>query len=193
MKFKNFYLIESTKNELVVVDVQPAYKNYIKFNIESFINYIKQQDYSRILYLFNGPDFGFETEQEIQEWLFEKVEYDDDLCEFIGTFKFYEKNYGFYRDLMDSDYDEADIIKLIKYMNDKKETDSRDLEDSEWEKLKIENPAPNHIYIPDVIDILKGHNNIHLCGGGKKECLKEVEICLKVLGKDYKLLDKWVY
>lgn len=74
MKFKNFYLIESTKNELVVVDVQPAYKNYIKFNIESFINYIKQQDYSRILYLFNGPDFGFETEQEIQEWLFEKVE-----------------------------------------------------------------------------------------------------------------------
>lgn len=193
MKFKNFYLLESTNNELVVVDVQPAYKNYIKFNIESFINYIKEQNYSKILYLFNGPDFGFESEQEIKEWLFEIVNYDEDLCEFIHTFKFYEKNYGFYRDLMDSDYDEDDIIKLIKYMNDKKETDSRDLKDSEWEKLKIENPKPNHIYIPDVIDILKNHNNIHLCGGGKTECLKAVEICLKVLGKDYKLLYKWVY
>lgn len=193
MNFKSFYLIESTRNELVVVDVQPVYKNYIKFNIESFINYIKEQNYYRILYLFNGPDFGFETEHEIKEWLFEKVEYDEELCEFIQTFKFYEKNYGFYRDLIDSDYDEADIIKLIKYMTNKKENDSRDLEDEEWDKLNIQNPSPNHIYIPDVIDILKNHNNIHLCGGGKKECLKEVEICLKVLNKDYKLLDKWVY
>lgn len=193
MKFKHFYLTETTNNELVVVDIQPAYKKYIHFDIEKFIIDIKEKEFNKILYLFNGPDFGFESEHVIKDWLFEHVNYDEDLCEFIQSFKFYEKNYGFYRDLMDSDYDEEDIIKLIKYMVDKKETDSRDLSDDDWEKLNIENPSPNHLYIPDVIDILKGHTNIHLCGGGKDECLKEVEICLKVLGKDYKLLNKWVY
>lgn len=187
------YLFETTGKELVVVDIQPAYKKHIHFNIESFINSIQKDGYSKILYLFNGPEFGFETEQELKEWLYEEVDYDEDLCEFIQTFKFYEKNYGFYRDLMDSDYDVDDIVKLIKYMVSKKENDSRDLDDADWEKLNIENPDPNRIYIPDVVDILKNHNNIHLCGGGKNECLKEVEICLKVLGKDYTMLNKWVY
>ncbi len=193
MNFKQFYMIESTNRELVVVDVQPAYKKYIHFNIEKFLTDIKEKDYSKILYLHNGPDFGFESEKDIKDWLFETVDYDDDMCEFIETFKFYEKNYGFYRDLMDSDYDFDDMVRLIKYMVEKKISDSRDLEDEDWEELKLENIEPNHLYIPEVVDILKNHNNIDLCGGGKTECLKEVEICLDVLNKKYKLLNEWVY
>lgn len=193
MNFKSFYLIELTNRELVVVDVQPAYKKYISFNVEKFLNEIKEKDYSKILYLFNGPDFGFESEKDIKDWLFETVDYDDDMCEFIDTFKFYEKNYGFYRDLMDSDYDYGDIVKLIKYMSDKNINDSRDIEEDDWKKLKIDNIEPNTIYIPDVLNILKNYNNIDLCGGGRNECLKEIEICLDVIGKDYNLLSKWSY
>lgn len=193
MNFKSFYLLENLGNELVVVDIQPAYEKYIKFDIYSFIKTIKESEYKKILYLFNGPDLGYESENDIKDWLYEIVEYDDDLCEFIQTFKFYEKIYGFYRDLMDSDYDVNEMIKLIRYMMDRKLNDSRDLEEDDWVTLKLDDISPNSLYIPDVVDILKNHNNIHLCGGGKEECLKEVQICLDVLNKDYVLLNKWVY
>ena len=74
---------------------------------------------------------------------------------------------------MDNDYDYGDIVKLIKYMSDKNINDSRDIEEDDWKKLKIDNIEPNTIYIPDVLNILKNYNNIDLCGGGRNECLKK--------------------
>jgi len=193
MDFKKFYLTETSNRNLVVVDVQPAYKKNISFNVEKLLHEIKEKKYSRILYLFNGPDFGFESESDIKDWLYEIVDYDEEIVEFIETFDFYEKNYGFYRDLMDAGYDYSDIVKLIKFMMDKKITDSRDLEDSDWEKLNLDDISPNMIYIPDVLDELKKVSNIDLCGGGKNECLAEIEMCLDVLDKEYNTLTKWVY
>ena len=95
MRFKEFYLTESSSRQLIVVDVQPAYKKYISFNVGKFITEIKAKDYNKILYLYNGPDFGMDSEKEIKEWLYEELDYNDDFVEFIEEFKFFEKNYGF--------------------------------------------------------------------------------------------------
>lgn len=107
--------------------------------------------------------------------------------------KFPKNGYAFYRDMMDSGYSSDDIIKLINFMIENKYHTSEDLSEDEWKELDIEDPSPNRIFIPDVLDELKKYNNIVLCGGGKNECLREIEICLDVLGKPYKLLNKFVY
>ena len=58
--FETFY----QKNfPLIVVDVQPGYEDDIDFDIKEFCEYLNEQE--KILYLFNGPDLGYEDEYEI--------------------------------------------------------------------------------------------------------------------------------
>lgn len=194
MRFKEFYLKEASGQNLIIVDIQPSYKKAIKFSIESFCEHLIEEDYNKILYLYNGPDLGMENSDEIMNFLIEEgLEYDEEKVEQMPHMTFYEKGYAFYRDMMDSGYDYKDIVKLIKYMISKKYNTSEDLGENEWITLKIDDPSPNRIFIPDVLDELKKYNNIVLCGGGKNECLAEIEICLDVLGKPYTLLNKFVY
>jgi len=50
------------------------------------------------------------------------------------------------------------------------------------------------INIPDLMDFLKKYGTkIILCGGGIRECLKEVEIALMALDKNYNILTKYTY
>ena len=49
------------------------------------------------------------------------------------------------------------------------------------------------VHIPDLMDFLKRYNQIILTGGGINECLKEVEIALKSLKKDYNIVRQFVY
>lgn len=194
MSFKEFYLKEASAQSLIIVDIQPSYKKAINFSIESFCEHLIEEDYNKILYLYNGPDLGMENSDEIMNFLIEDgLDYDEEKVEQMPYMTFYEKGYAFYRDMMDSGYDYKDIVKLIKYMLSKNYNTSEDLEEDEWKTLKIEDPAPNRIFIPDVLDMLKKYNNIVLCGGGKNECLAEIEICLDVLDKPYTLLNKFVY
>lgn len=195
--FKEFcesYLGEHSGETLIVVDIQPEYKKYMKFKLSDFCDHLIEEDYSKILYLFNGPDLGFGDSDEILKFLYEDgLDYDEEKIESLPTIKFFEKGYAFYRDMMDEDYSDSDIIKLIKYMLKHDYNTSEDLSDEEWKELDIEDLAPNRIFIPDVLDKLKDCNNIVLCGGGRNECLKEIEICLNVLNKPYKLLNKFIY
>jgi hypothetical protein len=43
------------------------------------------------------------------------------------------------------------------------------------------------------MDFLKPYNGIILTGGGINECLKEVEISLKALGKNYTVFTEFTY
>lgn len=48
--------------------------------------------------------------------------------------------------------------------------------------------------IPDLMYFLEGiAGRINLFGGGLEECLKEVEIALLALGKDFDIDRKWSY
>jgi len=195
MRFKTFYLKETTSNSLIVVDIQPSYKKYFGFKVSDFCDHLINSDYSKILYLYNGPELGMESKDDIFNFLIEDgLNYDEEKVEQFPNMTFYEKNYAFFRDMMDDGYDEDDIIKLIKYMIDNKIDNSQNIDDETFEELDIEPlGSGNRIWIPEVLDELKKYNNIILCGGGRNECLREIEIALKVLNKPYKLLNKFVY
>jgi hypothetical protein len=120
----------------------------------------------------------------------------------INKCKFFEKGYAFFRDLIDYDhFDDIEFIQLIKYMYQNNITDIREIEEEEYVKLKISkyieyNNIDNYpIYIPDeLIEQLKIFgNNIDICGGGKNECLLEIEYLYKLLNFKYNRINKYIY
>jgi hypothetical protein len=187
---------------LVVVDIQPEYMTGFKgffYNFISFLNNNHTQ-FSEITFLYNGSDtVGELTESEYKMWLL-----DNELNEeVLDTAMFYDKGYAFFRYCIDSGIDDDEVVNLVKFMVKHVINDSRELTQEFWdgfikqyvnkdirELLEISGDCIN---IPELMDELKNYGNILLCGGGINECLKEVEIALKALGKNFNLLPQYCY
>jgi len=189
---------------LIVVDIQPSYKNHISFSVTELLNNIKEEDYDNILWLFNGPDMGFEDSDEINWWLSNKIEDEEDeyfFDFFSDIVNYYEKGYGFFRDLM-GNVDDDKIIEIGKYMIKKNLNDMRELNEEDIKYLinkGIEEEylnGDNHFFaIPDVkdeLDYLRG-KEIIMIGGGEYECLLEIELLMKMLEIPYKIDNSYVY
>lgn len=186
---------------LVVVDIQPEYSKYISF-LSKFIDFLNENydKVSRLTFLYNGYDtLGMVNESEYINWWFENG-LDESV---IDVAKFYDKGYAFFRYCMDESIDENKISDLVRLMIDKNINDSRELDEEFWNEYmethghedvrQLLELADDCITIPDLMDELKNYNNIILCGGGINECLKEVEIALNALGKNYLVLTKYTY
>lgn len=186
---------------LVVVDIQPEYSKYIPF-LSKFIDFLNENydKVSRLTFLYNGYDtLGMVNKSEYINWWFENG-LDESV---IDVAKFYDKGYAFFRYCMDESIDENKISDLVRLMIDKNINDSRELDEEFWNEYMETNGhedvrqllelADDCITIPDLMDELKNYNNIILCGGGINECLKEVEIALNALGKNYLVLTKYTY
>lgn len=189
---------------IINVDIQPEYKNYITFNLNEWVNFINQNANSnQIIFLYNGFEtLGMIDENSYKEWLLD-LGIDEDII--YENAIFYDKGYAFFRYCMDNSIDEDNIVDLIKYMVRHKINDSREIDEEMWENYMIET---NHtqqdvrdllensgdlISIPDLMDFLKNQTNIVLLGGGINECLKEVEIALLGLNKNYNTLKQFTY
>lgn len=195
-KLKSFkqFIIEGQGQDLIIVDVQKAYAKNINFDLYEFAKFITTEPFRKKLYLYNGPELGFgDYGIEVINWISEHIDYDEEIMEPISRMKFVDKGYGFFRNLMDAGLDLEEIVKLIRYMYQNNITDSRDIEDETYEELGIDNPGEDGIWIPEILEYLEDYDNIVLCGGGKTECLLEVELCLKALNKSYKRIDKFTY
>jgi hypothetical protein len=197
MKFKQF-LLETRKKNVIIVDVQPMYEQSIDFEIEDFNEFLLNQ--KNLLYFFNGPDtVGVDSKRNIIDWLSEYSDYNDDL--YIKLTKqtiWYDKGYGFFRSWMDQGASHNFIKKAIRFMMSKKENDSRDIDPDEWkEKFPKDwkssfNVDP--IYLPDIpLNILKKFSGSYLVGGGKNECLKEIQILMSIFNIKYTLVNDFVY
>jgi hypothetical protein len=183
------YLIEATTKTLIMVDIQPTYKESIHFVDHNLFRYCSQ--FPRIEVFYNGEDFGFESEQEVRDFY-----YENGCTERTqNKMKFFEKNYAFFRDLMDDGVDDEDIVKIGKLLLSTNRYDWRDLLEDEFEELGIDlDPHTYAFNIPDVLfEIKRLPNNCVLIGGGRDECLKEVELCFQILDKPYEVNWKYVY
>ena len=188
---------------IINVDIQPEYKNAITFNLNNWIDFLNNNaDNNRIVFLYNGAEtLGMISENEYIHWLME-YGLDEDVVE---NAIFYDKGYAFFRYCMDNSIDEDLIIDFVKFMYENNINDSRDLTKELWNDYVSTSSFDNEeirelleysddmIYIPDLIDFLINQNNIVLLGGGINECLKEVEIALNVLNKNFTILDKFTY
>jgi len=104
MKFYNF-LNEKRKRSIIVVDIQPMYKNFFDFNIEDFVKFLLEN--GNILYFYNGPDTVEEDSKiDIINFLIENLEHsyyeygeiDKDLYyKLSNETKWVDKGYGFFR------------------------------------------------------------------------------------------------
>lgn len=190
---------------LICVDIQPEYEQVIGFDLNVFTNYLNQNQsvMKSLTFLYNGnKTLDMITENEYIHWLVDNGLNEEVIYDSI----FYDKGYAFFRYCIDNYIDEDEIIDLVKYMNDNYINDSRDIDNEMWlsfmreydydesnvrELLEFANDAIN---IPDLMHFLSDFTtNISLCGGGVNECLKEVEIALKALNRDYNVLSKFLY
>jgi hypothetical protein len=198
MRLKQYITEKRTRN-VIVVDVQPMYASYIHFDMYEFCNFLLEQ--RDILYYYNGPDtVGSDTKNDIINWLHEESDYNDDLYNKLKSRNtiFYDKGYAFFRGWMDMGADPGFIKKAVRFMNENKVYDSREIEPEVWEEKFPDDWQDSYIYdnisIPDIpINVLKKFNNSYLVGGGKNECLAEVEILMSVYNIKTTKVRKFIY
>ena len=178
-------------SKCIVCDIQPQYSKFIDFSISDFIKYLEQQD--DILFFYVGREnsgIGNDTKYDVIDWLV-----DNELpLEVIDRITFIEKGYGFFRQFMDSYYDDDKLIELVKYMIDNKLNDSRELEDVEKIEYFELLDTPENIYMPDFDKRdINCYEGAELIGGGFNECLKELRTYFEALNFKYKLNMDYVY
>lgn len=188
---------------LISVDIQPEYQDYMGFTPKDFGVMINQnfEALNNLTFLFNGPDLGFPNEEKYRWWLIEECGIEKEI---IDSSHFYDKGYAFFRYCMDEGIDDDELTDFIKFMINHDINDSREINQDMWASFKAEynyddiqdllEPAEDMINIPDLMDFLKRYSGrLMLCGGGINECLKEVELALMVLDKPYNVLTQYTF
>lgn len=136
----------------------------------------------------------------------ETDEYDTAECEDEidwGRFTIDDKGYGYFRTWMDAGVDESAIIKVIRLLYQNNFTDSRQLFNGEDDENYIANMValgiPEHL-LDDALSVewtsvvqLKRFNGAYIVGGGRTECLREVELLMNAFNIRYKRIDSLVY
>lgn len=158
----------------------------------------------KLIFLYNGHDtLGMTTEGNYKEWLMEYGMKEEILSGAI----FYDKGYAFFRYCMDNAIAKDDIVDFVKFLIKRGINDSREMTKELWreyirgqshafmreELVALLEHSDDMIHIPDLMEFLRGYNNIVVTGGGINECLKEVEIALKALDREYVVYDEFVY
>lgn len=189
---------------LISVDIQPEYQNAFDFNLYDYLEFLNEnfESLNKLTFLYNGDSMSMVTENEYQMWLIDNG-FNEDLLYYCN---FYDKGYAFFRYCMDEGIEDDDIVALVKFMMNNNINDSRDITTEHWNQFVSENQieqseardlleaSDDMINIPELMDELKNYyGKIVICGGGINECMKEVEIALMVLDKQYNVLTKYTY
>ena len=191
---------------LINVDIQPEYENWFGFETEKWIQFLIKSfpEVNNLVFLYNGAQtMGLISEERYKDWLVEnELPY-----EIIDGSVFYDKGYAFFDSCMSRGINEKDTVDFVKFMMRNNITDSRELDREMWKQYIREQKHPmdrqeliellqrseEMIHIPDLMNFLRSYNNIVLTGGGLEQCLKEVEIALMALGKNYFILNEFTY
>lgn len=190
---------------LISIDIQPEYEDGIYFDLHDYVEFLNTNYHklNSLTFLYNGADtLGMISEYDYINWLME-LGLDNDI---INDAKFYDKGYAYFRYCMDEGIDDDEIVDLVRYMLQNNVNDSRDIDNDMWadfmnkynhtytEIRDLLEVADDCINIPDLMDYLNNYSGkIVICGGGVNECLKEVEIALMALDKNYNILTKFTY
>lgn len=197
---------------LLIIDIQETYRKACRQLIDSIPEIFK--NYSKICYLWDDGDGSELFSQVPEEWLYSTDEENDDDTVYNKIHHTFSKQYGFFRDFMDSinlGYPEEDIVLFGKFMISKGITDSRDILEDEnlcndaLDFFKDNSNLTNFVkskdsmntYIMtmpyDLIEELRKGNNYTLVGGGVNECLAEVRLLMEMIDIDYTILYEYTY
>jgi hypothetical protein len=218
MRAKDF-ITEGRNHPVIVVDVQPEYSGMMDgFDSPLFaeiINFVNNQT-GPVLMFVNAENMGQtgDTVQDVMRYWEDTVrgeDYDweeDDNPNPIdwNRFEIVDKGYGYFRTWMDDGISPATIIRVIRTLYASKVNDSRMLfggEDSEEYEQGMQGLVGAEfqdwmLSDPIIVDWtsvaqLKRFNGAYIVGGGRDECLREVELLMNAFNIKYRRIDSLVY
>tara|TARA_Y100000034_G_scaffold38278_2_gene47038 strand:- start:16624 stop:17199 length:576 start_codon:yes stop_codon:yes gene_type:complete len=184
------WLESQTPQSIIVVDVQPEYADHIGYSIPQLMEFLN--DSNRILFLYNGPDLGMTSEENLRRWYSK-----NGLGEHVNA-TYDEKNYAFFRDWMDTGVDDAAIVRTAQHMLQNNLYDSRQIPEEQLQQLMGDDFDEQYvdmgIHLPDIhMDHLRSFSGGLVVGGGCNECLYEVRLLMDALGMKYQIFNTYVY
>ena len=209
MKRFNEWLLEGRSYPCIVVDVQPEYCPMSDV-CEKIISFVNKQT-GPVLMFVNAEDSGLtsDTIDSIKLYWEEIVtelsgDYEDESPVNWDRFEIVDKGYGYFRSWMDSGIDSRIIIATIRELYSQRKSDSRDLvfPDDVKEMTMIQSEIQDAIeemgddpLIVNWISVgqLRKFNGAYIMGGGRDECLREVELLMNAFNIKYKRIDSLVY
>ena len=209
MKRFNEWLLEGRSYPCIVVDVQPEYCPMSDV-CEKIISFVNKQT-GPVLMFVNAEDSGLtsDTIDSIKLYWEEIVtelsgDYEDASPVNWDRFEIVDKGYGYFRSWMDSGIDSRIIIATIRELYSQRKSDSRDLvfPDDVKEMTMIQSEIQDAIeemgddpLIVNWISVgqLRKFNGAYIMGGGRDECLREVELLMNAFNIKYKRIDSLVY
>jgi len=211
----NEILTESTSTNLLIVDVQPEYSSYADSVLPDIAQLIARST-GRIAVLYNGEGNTEDNMHDVLNYLSQETDeddYDDETDEYVdkepsivrqklGNAKFFQKEYGFFRSWMDQSVSDATIIKVIRLMAMAKVNDSRMLDTNTVPQDILDEVYrsgigwdDDGIQFPDAVSIgfLKQISPFYMVGGGRSECLREIELLANAFNIRYRRIDSMIY
>jgi hypothetical protein len=199
-------LLEGRNSKCIVVDVQPEYTGLNDGNelpwIDEMMAFLNKQ--GPVLMFVNAEDTGLtmDTIPEIKEYWRDSGYADESW----NKTEIVDKGYGYFRSWMDQGVEPAAIIKVIRQMYAQKVTDSRELfdgDESETYHDDMTNFLGQHWedWMSDdsltvewtSVGQLKKYNGAYIMGGGREECLREVELLMNAFNIKYRRIEDFVY
>jgi len=106
-----------------------------------------------------------------------------------------DKGYGWFRAYMDQGVPESTIIKMIRYLYQRKLHDARDLEDEEYVAIMSSDQLRDEAFSVNWTSVaqLKRWSGAYITGGARNECLREVQLLMNAFNIRYRVIDRWVY
>ena len=191
---------ESSNTNILVVDVQPAYDAWSGAVVEGVANLLNRSR-SGIYVLYNAEGQTNDNYVDVINYMME-AGLQEEVADRINYFS---KEYGFFRPWMDQGVPDRIIIKTVRAMVQRRVNDSRMLdinavltpeEQQEFQShFKYSSWEYEGIYMPDFmpISILKQISPFYLCGGGRRECLREIELLCNAFNIKYRRIDNLIY
>lgn len=215
MRISQLQLTEGRNTPVICVDVQPEYSGMNDGDenpvFEQIIQFVNNQTGPVLMYV-NAEDQGLtgDTVQDVKSYWEDTIRGEDaDPEDYYDSpinwsrFQIVDKGYGFLRSWMDHDIPAATIIKTIRMMYQQKVSSSDDLTFP-----KLSQRTPEMVDIKHTIEEMDGDSitvnwisiaqlkrfhGAYIVGGGRMECLREVELLMNAFNIKYKRIDHLVY
>jgi len=217
MKIRDI-ITEGLSYPVICVDVQPAYDNPVN---QKIINFVTKQT-GPVLFFVNAQDTGTTDDHlsDIEQYWEERApgyqpeeEGEDENGDYYykeaqgainwSRFQVVDKGYGYFRAWMDHGIEESTIIATIRELYKQRVNDTRELEFPPFNRRTatqsliqgaIEEMDGDPLIVEwTSIAQLKKFSGAYLVGGGRNECLREVELLMNAFNIRYKRIDSLVY
>lgn len=197
--------------KLLIIDVQNSYMEFIGDDLLNRIDQLSK-NYSDIIYLWDNVS-GQELYDELPESWINNDEFDEEglVVEkeesplYDRVSKVIDKQYGYIRNIMDTNHSREDIVLLGKFLIKNKITDATEISENEEALNSYKNEFKNSSLLDvnfednvfslptDLLEELSYLDGAHLVGGARHECLEEISILLDIIDIPYTILEEYCY